>query len=266
MIRPNVLAAFAETFAPRGFDGRAFVASYGMAEATLAVSFAPLGGGIETSRVDMDRLEEDGIAEAPEAGAPRARDFVLCGAPLPDHQVEVREPDGTPLPEGRVGRIYVRGPSLMRDYFDQPEETARVLSADGWLDTGDLGYRIGEMLVITGRAKDLIIVNGRNIWPQDLEWTAEQAEALRSGDAAAFSVDNGGDSEAVIVLIQCRLSDAEARLALKAAISGAVRAEHGVEAEVVLVPPHSLPQTSSGKLSRARARRLYVEGRFSEAA
>ncbi|WP_207461659.1 fatty acyl-AMP ligase [Azospirillum sp. SYSU D00513] len=266
MIRPHVLAGFAETFAPRGFDARAFVASYGMAEATLAVSFAPLDRGIETSRVDMDVLEEDGNVVPPGAATARSREFVLCGAPLPDHAVELRDPDGAVVPEGRVGRIFVRGPSMMRDYFDQPEETQRVLSADGWLDTGDLGYLAGGALVITGRAKDLIIVNGRNIWPQDLEWTAEQLDALRSGDAAAFSVDDGGDGEAVVLLVQCRLSNAEARTALKAAVAGAVRAEHGVEAEIVLVPPHSLPQTSSGKLSRARARRLYVEGRFADAA
>ena len=263
MIRPHILASFAETFAPCGFDRRAFVPSYGMAEATLAISFAPLDTGMELDRVDMDRLEDEGRAVAPTEESTRTRDFVLCGPPLPGHDAEIRAEDGTVLGERRLGRIFVRGPSLMREYFDRPEETARVLSADGWLDTGDLGYRVGDALVITGRAKDLIIVNGRNIWPQDLEWSAERVDGLRSGDAAAFSVDHG-DLERITVLVHCRTADPAAREALKAAVSGALRVDHGAEADVRLVPPHSLPQTSSGKLSRSRARQLFVAGAFGE--
>ncbi|HYH19641.1 MAG TPA: fatty acyl-AMP ligase [Azospirillum sp.] len=261
MIRPHILTAFAETFAPCGFDPRAFVPSYGMAEATLAVSFAPLGTGTEVDRVDMDRLEGEGRAAPPSGDGARSRDFVLCGPPLPGHDAEVRGGDGKPLGERRLGRIFVRGPSLMRAYFDRPEETTRVLSADGWLDTGDLGYRVGGSLVITGRAKDLIIVNGRNIWPQDLEWSAERVDGLRSGDAAAFSIDHG-DAERITVLVHCRTPDPAARAALKAAVAGALRAEHGADADVRLVPPHSLPQTSSGKLSRSRARQLFLSGAF----
>lgn len=265
MIRPHILARFSETFAPCGFDRRAFVPSYGMAETTLAVSFAPLGTGVELDRVAMRSLEEGGQVEAPAAEEGRVRDFVLCGPPLPEHDAEIRDPDGKPLGDRRLGRIFVRGPSMMSGYFDRPEETARVLSADGWLDTGDLGYRVGRSLVVTGRAKDLIIINGRNIRPQDLEWCAERADGLRSGDAAAFSVDDG-QAERVVVLVHCRATDPASRDALKTAVSGALRAEHGVEAEVVPVPPHSLPQTSSGKLSRSRARQLFLSGAFGEGA
>src|SRR6185503_13172211 len=133
--------------------------------------------------------------------ARRSRDFALCGPALPGHELEVRDERGEPLGEGQVGRIFARGPSLMRAYFGQAEETERVLSADGWLDTGDLGYLSGGEIVITGRAKDLIIVNGRNVWPQDLEWTAEaEAAALRSGDVAVFSVAGEGE-ETVVALV-----------------------------------------------------------------
>ncbi|WP_207476993.1 fatty acyl-AMP ligase [Arenibaculum pallidiluteum] len=263
MIRPDILAGFSETFAPFGFDSRAFVPSYGMAEATLAISFAPLDRGVEVDRVDIDRLEREHLAAAPADGTARSRDFVLCGPPLPGHDIEIRDAEGRSLGERQVGRIFVRGPSLMRDYWDRPDETHRVLSAEGWLDTGDLGYQIGGSLVITGRAKDLIIVNGRNIWPQDLEWSAERLDGLRSGDAAAFSIDDG-TAERIIVLVQCRPLDPEARGALQSAVSGALRAEHGAEAEIVLVPPHSLPQTSSGKLARSRARQLFLAGSFGE--
>jgi fatty-acyl-CoA synthase len=151
----------------------------------------------------------------------------------------------------------------MKNYFGEPDETAKALSADGWLDTGDLGYVLGGQIVITGRAKDLIIVNGRNVWPQDLEWTAEQeTTALRAGDVAVFSVHDDGGEEKVVALVQCRTSDAAARAALAAEVGNLLRARHGLEVQVAPVPPHSLPQTSSGKLSRSKAKALYVSGAF----
>lgn len=261
MIRSNVLEQFAAVFAQSGFDRRALMPSYGMAEATLAISFAPFYRGFAFDTVDMDSLENDGDARAPAANSARIRDFVLCGRVLPAHEVEIRGQDGRALGDRRLGRIFVRGPSLMDGYIDRPEETAAVLSADGWLDTGDVGYRIGEDLVITGRAKDLILVNGRNVWPQDLEWTAERTENLRSGDALAFSVDEG-EGERIVLLVQARPTEAGAREALRASVLGVLRSEHGIDAEVVLVPPHSLPQTSSGKLSRSRGRQMYQSGVF----
>jgi fatty-acyl-CoA synthase len=260
MIRPGVLAGFAEAYAEAGFRAGAFLPSYGMAEATLAISFARLGAGIETDTVSLDRLEREGVAEpAPANAAGRIRSFVLCGAPLPGHELEIRGEDARPLPERHVGRIHVRGPSLMQGYDGRPEETAEVLSADGWLDTGDLGYSIGGSVVITGRAKDLIIVNGRNIWPQDLEWSVEQSvPGLRTGDVAAFSVE-GEAGETVVLMVEARASDPAGREQLKTEVASTLRMRHGIECQVVLTPPGTLPTTSSGKLSRARARRLYLE-------
>jgi fatty-acyl-CoA synthase len=265
MIRPPVLKTFAERFAGARFDPRAFVASYGMAEATLALSFAPLGRGLKAEPLDVDRLEHDEAAVRPNGKcAARIREFALCGPALPGHELEVRAKDGQALPEREVGRIFARGPSLMQAYFREPEETRKVISADGWLDTGDLGYVANGEIVITGRAKDLIIVNGRNVWPQDLEWTAEaEAGVLRSGDVAVFSVPGEGE-ETVVALVQCRTSDPDAREKLRSDIAGCLRLRHGVETEVVLAPPHSLPKTSSGKLSRSRARALYQAGQFSK--
>jgi fatty-acyl-CoA synthase len=264
MIRPATLAAFAGRFAPTGFPATAFVASYGMAEAVLALTMAPLGAGIETETVDTGVLEQDSRVVRPRDGA-RARVFALCGRPLPGYVVEVRGPDGGPVAAGEVGRVYARGPSLMQAYFDQPEETARILSADGWLDTGDLGYFADGQIVITGRAKDLIIVNGRNIWPQDLEWTVEaEAGSLRSGDVAVFSHDEG-DQETVVALVQCRTRDESVREALREEVAKIVRQRHGLEVSVVLVPPHALPQTSSGKLSRSSAKAMYLRGAFAPA-
>jgi fatty-acyl-CoA synthase len=262
MIRPAVLTRFAERFAPNGFSETVFVPCYGMAEATLALSFSPDGQGAKEDAVDGLVLEREHRAVPANENSERTRHFVICGQMLPEHEVEVRGEDGALLPEREVGRLFVRGPSLMLGYFGAPEETARVLSHDGWLDTGDLGYLINGQIVITGRAKDLVIVNGRNVWPQDLEWAAEaEVPSLRSGDVAVFSVDNGEDEE-VIVLVQCRVVDPSAREALTLDLTRFFRGRQGLETRVVLVPPHSLPQTSSGKLSRSRARLMYLDGAF----
>jgi fatty-acyl-CoA synthase len=266
MIRAEPLRAFAAAFAPAGFDPRAFTASYGMAEATLALTLTPVGQGLRTDLADVDALERRGRAVAPSRPNARGREFTLCGEVLAGHRLEVRDDAGEALGERRVGRIFAYGPSLLSSYFGEPAETAKALSADGWLDTGDLGYLLDGQIVITGRAKDLIIVNGRNVWPQDLEWTAEQeAPALRSGDVAVFSVNDGAGEEKVVALIQCRITDVAARAALAAEVGALLRARHGLEVSVSPVPPHSLPQTSSGKLSRSKAKALYVSGAFAPA-
>ena len=259
MVRAAPLERFAEVFGAVGFRREAYVASYGMAEATLALTMAPLGQGLACDTLDVPRLEREGVA-APGTTAERSRAFARCGLVLPGHDIEVRDEDGAILHDRLVGRVYARGPSLMQCYFDEPEETARVMSADGWLDTGDLGYFTDGELVLTGRAKDLIILNGRNIWPQDLEWSLEsEIEALRSGDTAAFSVSSD-DEETVVVLVQCRSKDEDIRRSLTDDVRALLRARHSVEARVELVGVHALPQTSSGKLSRAKARSLYLSG------
>lgn len=262
MIRPHIIHNFAETFAKRGFDKKAFVASYGMAETTLAISFAPLNTGLRTDTVDLSVMEREDYAQPAEESTETARDFVLCGVCLPDHQIEVRDGTGTVLKERQVGTVYVRGPSLMKGYFRRPEETANAFSGNGWLNTGDIGYMLDGQIVITGRAKDLIIINARNIWPQDLEWAAEhEVASLRSRDVAVFSVDDS-QGERVVALVQCRYTDAETRNKLKEELVALFRRLHGIDVDVVLVPPRSLPQTSSGKLTRARARAMYLNREF----
>jgi len=260
MVRPGPLLAFAERYTSAGFTDTAFVASYGMAEATLALTMAPLDQGLRFDTIDVDLMERDGQVSA--GSGERTRAFVRCGPVLPAHDLEVRDETGALVPERHVGKIFVRGPSLMRGYFGEPEASARVLTADGWLDTGDLGYLTDGEIVPTGRAKDLILLNGRNVWPQDLEWTAEsEIERLRSGDVAAFSVDEDA-AEQLVVLVQSRSSDPEVRRTLADDVAALLRARHGVEAQVELVGAHALPQTSSGKLSRSKARALFLAGAF----
>lgn len=258
MVQHETLKRFAQTFAPHGFRDVAFVPSYGMAETTLAMSFAPLDERYLVDYVDRDALAHESRAVPAEPG-PKARGFVACGRALVEHEFAVRDAAGQPCAERQVGRIFFRGPSVMTGYFRQPELTSEALMPDGWLDTGDLGYLLNGQIVITGRAKDLIIIAGRNIWPQDLEWAAEELPELRRGDVGAFSVENG-ESESVVLLVQCRQTDAEARTKLAKDIAAKLQKSAGVEAQVVLIPPHGLPQTSSGKLSRARAKANYLSG------
>jgi fatty-acyl-CoA synthase len=262
MVQHPILRKFADAFGPHGFRPTAFVPSYGMAETTLAMSFAPLNQRYVVDEIDREALAERNLA-TPAAHGPKSRAFVACGHALQGHAFEVRDPSGRVLPERSVGRIFFRGPSVMGGYYQQPEMTADVLVADGWLDTGDLGYLLDNQIVITGRAKDLIILNGRNIWPQDLEWSAEELDDLRRGDVAAFSIDEN-DGEAVVVLVQCRIGDPTQREKLRREVYALLQRAHGVEARVTLVPPKALPQTSSGKLSRTKAKVSYLSGAYEQ--
>jgi fatty-acyl-CoA synthase len=263
MIRPDVLDRFAATFETAGFDRKAFIPSYGMAEVCLAITFSPHGTGVRTDTIDRAALADSQRAQ-PALDAQderRARRFVLCGKVLPGHRLEVRGEDCKVLGDREVGRIFVAGPSIMPGYFGEPEASREVLS-EGWLDTGDLGYTLEGEVVVTGRAKDLIIVNGRNIWPQDIEWAIETRRVVKNGDSVAFSVD-GADGERVVVAVLARVSGEEGRQTLASDVAQAVREAIAVDCDVVLVPPAmGLPTTSSGKLSRSRAKANYLAGLY----
>lgn len=264
MVRADILERFAETFRPSGFDRRAFVASYGLAESTLAIAFAELDTGIEVDAIVKRDYSLTGRAMPGEAAndSDEVRPFVFCGRVLPGHELVVRDGEGNELPDRVIGRVHIRGPSVMNGYFGDPAATKRVLSKTGWLDTGDMGYTVDGRLVITGRGKDLIICNGRNIWPQDIEWAVEGLEGLRRGDAAAFSVEDDDGAEQVVVVVQCRATDAESRSRMEREISSATRLVAGADCRVVLAQPRSLPMTSSGKLSRSSAKANYLAGRY----
>ena len=259
MIRPETLDYFAKTMKPAGFDPRAFLACYGMAECTLGVSFSPLWTGVTTHHIDADHLSDHHAAvllnEDDTEG--RGRHFVNCGQPLPNFEVEVRD-DGKVLEDWQSGVIYLRGPSVMSGYFNLPEETSHSLSDDGWLNTGDIGYLVDGVLTITGRKKDLIIIHGRNIWPQDLEHVAETQPEVRSGDAVAFSAPDHEGEEMCVLMVQCRELDTQKRINLERRLTALVRMEMGLDCYVLLVPNRALPRTSSGKLSRAKARLDFI--------
>jgi fatty-acyl-CoA synthase len=270
MVRSETLDRFAQTFAVTGFSPKAFLPSYGLAESTLAVTFAPLDHGVDVDRIDqahythtgnVSPVNGHGKANGKSAARGRAaRSFVICGTPMPEHEVEVRSEMNDRLSDHHVGRIVVRGPSVMDGYYNDPAATAAVTTPDGWLDTGDLGYMIDGSLVVTGRRKDLVILNGLNIWPQDVEWAVEALEDVRGSDVACFSIIETDGSERMIVVLQCRLHDATARENLRKRVAATVRRTCGADCRVVLVPPKTLKFTSSGKLSRSAVKADYISG------
>jgi len=256
MIRPDVMQSFVDAFGDAGFKATAFLPSYGLAEATLAVSIMPPGEGIRVELVEETQLSgQEGRHDRPQ----RYRAIVNCGKPARDMKIEIREEDGTPLPERAIGKVWCAGPSVMVGYFRDPEATAACMQ-DGWLDTGDMGYMSDGYIYIVGRAKDMIIVNGRNHWPQDIEWAVEQLPGFKAGDIAAFAITTPGGEETPAVLVQCRTSDEAERLRLRDEIRERVRSVTGMNCVIELIPPRTLPRTSSGKLSRAKARNLYLAG------
>ena len=254
---------FARILAPSGFDRKAFVACYGMAECSLAVSFAPLDKGIEIDCVDGEKLattqEAVQVENIGDDESTRMSCFINCGVPLPGFEVEVRGKGGISLPERHCGTIFVRGSSVMSGYFKDPMATSDVLSQKGWLNTGDLGYRVGNSLIITGREKDLIIINGRNIWPQDIEYLAEQQPEVRTGDASAFSVSGPSGEEKPVLVIECRESDTVSRTELSQRLHRMVYHDLGIDCFVDLVTRNTLPRTTSGKLSRSGARTDFLK-------
>jgi len=257
MIRPDVMQAFVDAFAEAGFDAKAFLPSYGLAEATLAVSIMPPGEGIMVELVAETELSGGGSATI---GRPqRYRAVVNCGVPAREMEIQIRDEDGNALPDRAIGKVWCRGPSVMVGYFRDQEATDACL-VDGWLDTGDMGYMSGGYIYIVGRAKDMIIINGRNHWPQDIEWAVEQLPGFKAGDIAAFAITTPGGEETPAVLVQCRTTDPEERARLREEIRERVRAITGMNCVVELVPPKTLPRTSSGKLSRSKARNLYLSG------
>lgn len=261
-IHPEPLRQFAHVLAPAKFDAKAFVACYGMAECALAISFAPLDSGISAVRVDKEIMSREGrvqiLGEGKPAGPDDALTFVDCGRILPSFAMAIRDDEGRDLGDYQCGRICLKGPSVMKGYFQNPDATAEVLSDDGWLDTGDIGYRVGEHVVVTARRKDVIIVNGRNIWPHDLEYLAESLPGVRFGNVSAFSfADDMGADQVVMVVESRETNPAKARTLIDEL--RALIAEHfGVSCHIDLVPPRTLPRTSSGKLSRSKAKQDFL--------
>jgi len=265
-VRAESLARFSAAFGPYGFAPEAHYPAYGLAEATLIVTGGQLGRQPVTLHVDADALRRDQVRFTDAAGDGKA--LVSCGEPLPGHELAIVDPSTrVRLGDAQVGEVWLRGPSVTGGYWNLPDETRATFGAvpstgEGvpFLRTGDLGFVHEGQLFVTGRLKDLVIVRGRNHYPQDIELTAERAHpAARPGCIAAFGLDAAGDEGAVVALeVDTRRGGADFA-AVVAAVRAAVAREHELSlAAVVLLAPGALPKTSSGKLQRRACRDHYL--------
>jgi acyl-CoA synthetase (AMP-forming)/AMP-acid ligase II len=251
-ISADAARRFAERFARFGFRAEALRPVYGLSEAALAVTFTPGGRPLRAARVAPAALAGRGELR------PGAREVVSVGVPVPGVAVEVRDGDGRVVEEGRLGRIWARGASMMEGYLGDPAATRRAV-VDGWLDTGDLGFVHDGELHVHGRAKDVVVVRGANHAPEEFEAAAAIA-GVRAGGAIAVGFDPEGEGEELLVLVE-RTGPAAADGAIARAVSRAVAERTGVVPRAVeVLAPGTLPRTSSGKLRRQEALRRWLAG------
>ncbi len=257
-VAPPVLRAFQHRFARWGFRPEALTPVYGLSEATLAVTFSALDRPFRSERFDRDLLASEGCARRDEDGI----ELVSVGRPLPGVEVELRDDGERAVSAGRVGRVLARGPSLMDGYLGRPEATARALR-EGWLDTGDLGFLYDGELFLTGRAKDVVILHGRNYLPVEIEHAVEAVEGFRRGCAVAASwLPEGAPGEVLLLFVEHRQDAPAAAIAgLPRACVEAVLAATSLKPDQVLaLEPGTLPRTSSGKLRRQETLRRHLAG------
>lgn len=257
LIQPEILAEFAHKFKDSGFNSKAFTPCYGMAECSLAVSFSTLGEGIVTDFISKKSLtEEPPIAVPVDKNAADACQFVLCGQPLPESEVQIRNRNDTRkcLPERSIGLIFARSPSLMNGYLNAPDISRQVLSEDRWLNTGDLGYMIDNNVVIVGRTKDFVVINGRNVWFRDFEDIAESHPDVKPDSSLAFSITGKNGQEIPVIYIKQQQNINANKDLFITELKNDIISKLGTKCHIELVKHNAIPYTSSGKVSRVQAR------------
>jgi 1-acyl-sn-glycerol-3-phosphate acyltransferase len=261
-VSPETVHRFIERFSAYGFRAGTMLPVYGLAECSVALAFPPTGRGPVIDRVAREPFQRAGRAEPAAEDDDGPLRFASCGPPLAGHEIRVVDSTGREARERQVGRIQFRGPSATSGYYRNPEATRRLFRGD-WLDSGDLGYLAGGELHVTGRAKDLIIRAGRNIYPHEVEEMVGGLEGVRKGCVAVFaSADTRTGTERMVVMAETREEGAEELEALRERIAAAALDLTGAPVdEVVLVPPRTVAKTSSGKIRRAASRELYERGK-----
>lgn len=263
-IQRKTLDAFAERFAPAGFRRRAFLLAYGLAESTLAASFSPVDDEPLYGELDFHSLSKDKVAVDAADGAATVT-LANCGPAFEGHEIAILDENGERLPERAVGEIALRGPSVMKGYWQDPDATEAARRGD-WMLTGDQGFLANGNLFVCGRNKELIIVAGRNYHPADIEWVASEVPGVRRGRVAAFGVTSveadGSTAERVVVCAESKSRNGS-REQLADAVKARVLDSLGLKiSDVVLLGRASLPRTSSGKLQRTKAREWYLSGQL----
>ncbi len=260
-VSPQTIRRFAKRFSACGFRPEAMTPVYGLAENSVGLTFPPLGRGPLIDRVRRDALTRTGRAVPAGEDEENALEFVACGRPLGGHQLRIVDTGGRELPERREGHLQFRGPSATRGYLHNPEATRKLLQG-AWLDTGDLAYTAGGDLYLTGRAKDIIIKAGRNIYPEEVEQVVGEVPGVRKGCVALFgSRDPATGTERIVLLAETREQDPALLQQLREQIEAVVTDLLGMPLDdLVLAPPRTVPKTSSGKIRRAASREIYAQG------
>src|SRR4029077_936929 len=257
-IQAATLEAFAAKFARIGFHAASLVAAYGLAEHTLAVTLGPRGRGLRVDAVHASDLVAHGRAVPCSPDSPDASLLVGCGRPFPDHGLRVVDDGGRPVGERTVGEILVSGPSVMRGYVSGADGTTGVVPV-GWLATGVLGYLADGELFVCGRRKEMIIVGGRNYFPQDIERVVYEVPSIRAGGVAAFAATAPGHPDRAVVVVETR--GPVSADALQTEVRRRVLQATGLAVdEIVLAPNGTIDRTTSGKLRRAELRERYAAG------
>jgi fatty-acyl-CoA synthase len=260
-IDPDSVDAFCDAGAPYGLDSKSPFCVYGMAEATLANSFPIPGTGMQVDTVDRHALEHDRIAHPSREAAADGRRLALLGRPLRGLDVRICEPDsGRALLDREVGELELRGDSVTPGYYRRPEVTDASFR-DGWLRTGDLGYLVEGEVVVCGRIKDVLIIGGRNVYPEEIERATAGVDGVRAGNVIAFGIEGRRGKEGIVVVAETRADDPAS---LHDSVIDNVCDAVGIPPlDVVFVTPGSLPKTSSGKLQRSACKAQYRSGTLS---
>jgi 1-acyl-sn-glycerol-3-phosphate acyltransferase len=258
-VSSDTIQRFAARFAPYGFRPQAMAPVYGLAENAVGLAFPPLGREPVIDRVERASLIMHGRAKPAAAADPDALALVACGRPLRGNEIRIVGPLGE-LPERQEGRLQFRGPSATSGYFANPDKTAELFEG-GWLNSGDLAYLANGDVFITGRSKDIIIRAGQHIYPEEVERAVGRVPGIRQGCVAVFGVRDPTGTERIVVAAETQETDAIRRSRLRAqAIEAVVHVLDAPPEDLLLLPPRSIPKTSSGKLRRSEACRLYERG------
>jgi fatty-acyl-CoA synthase len=261
-VDPDTVEAFVDAARPHGMRPGAVFPAFGMAEVAIAGTFPEPLAGLRTDTIDLKVLESERYAAPVEDDAPHARRLVVLGRPVEGLEIRVVDPGtGAPLQDRETGELEIRGSSVCDGYYGDRDATDDLFR-DGWLRTGDLAYLLDGELVMCGRIKDVIIVGGRNVFPEDIERAVSSVDGVRAGNVVAFGAEGLRGKEAIIVVAETKLSDVAD---LHHLINERVREAVGTPAkDIVLVPPGTLPKTSSGKLQRSLCRDRYLSAELDE--
>jgi 1-acyl-sn-glycerol-3-phosphate acyltransferase len=260
-VSPATLEAFAARFAPCGLRREAITPVYGLAESSVGLAIPPPGRGPRIDAIRREPFFRDGIAEPATANDSDTLAIPSCGRALAGHEIRIVDDAGVELPERRVGRLEFRGPSATTGYYRNPDATRRLFR-EGWLDSGDHAYMAEGEVYVTGRVKDLIKRGGRNLYPYDLEEAIGKLPGIRKGCVAVFaSPDPATGSERLVIMAETREREESARAQLRRTINQSAIDVIGTPADdIVLVPPHAVLKTSSGKIRRLASREAYEHG------